>query len=55
MYPQNDKIGVLEVLEVKAFFTAQPCWIFVKYSLLILRWWHLCKVIKKNKKFSEGK
>ena len=26
MYSQNDEIGVVEVLEIKIFFAAQPCW-----------------------------
>ena len=26
MYPQNNKTGVLEVLEIKTFFAAQPWW-----------------------------
>ena len=30
MYSQNDKTGVLEVLEIKIFFTAQPWWVHFK-------------------------
>ena len=46
LYSQNDKNGVLEVLDIKNFFTAQPWWtdflrILVKFSLRILQWWHL--------------
>ena len=26
MYPQNDKMSVLEVLEIQSFFAAQLCW-----------------------------
>ena len=53
MYPQNDEIGVLEVLKSKTFFAGQPWWtdlrIFVKFSMQISHWWHLYKGIKKSK------
>ena len=43
VYPQNDKIGLVEVPEIKTFFAAQP-WstdllqIFVKFTLPISHW-----------------
>ena len=42
MYSQNDETGVLEVLETKVFFAAQPWWeglyrIFKKFSPRILQ------------------
>ena len=54
MYSQNDKNGVLEVVEIKTFFAIQPWWtdfliIFAKFFPQILYRWHLCKVIKKGK------
>ena len=53
MYPQNDKLSILEVLEVKAFFAVQPWWtdllrIFIKLFPQILQCQHLCMVIKKK-------
>ena len=53
MYPQNDKTDVLELLEIKTFFVAQPWWkdflrIFIKFSPRILHYWHLCKFIEKK-------
>ena len=56
MYPQNDKIGVSEVLEIKTFFGALPWWrdlliIFLKFSPRVLHWWSLCKVTEKKLKF----
>ena len=53
MYPQNDKIGVLVVPEIKTFFATQPwcrdLWrIFVRLFLRVLHWWYLYKVIEKR-------
>ena len=53
MYPKNDKIGVLEMLETKTFFAAQPWWthllrIFVKFSPWALHWWISVRLSKKK-------
>ena len=32
MYPQDDEIGVLEVLEIKILFAAQPWWTDLGFS-----------------------
>ena len=53
MYPQNDKISVLGVLQIKTFFAAQLQWmdllrIFVKFSQLNLQRWPLGKDIEKR-------
>ena len=55
MYLQNDKTDVLEVLEIKIFFVAQPWWkdvlrIFIKFSPRVLDFWHLCNFIEKQVK-----
>ena len=53
MYPQNDKIGILEVFKIKNFLHC-PTMVdrliknFCKI-LRILHWWHLCKVIEESK------
>ena len=53
VYPQNDKIGLVEVPEIKTFFAAQP-WstdllqIFVKIHSADFTL-DLCKVIEKSK------
>ena len=53
MYPQNDEISVLEVLQIKTFFATQLQWtdllrIFVKFSQLNLQRWSLSKDIEKK-------
>ena len=53
MYPQNDEINVLEVLQIKTFFATQLQWtdllrIFVKFSQLNLQRWSLSKDIEKK-------
>ena len=55
-YPKNDKIGVLEMLETKTFFAAQPWWthllrIFVKFSPRALHWCISVRLSKKSKIF----
>ena len=47
MYPQDDEIGVLEVLEIKILFAAQPWWTDLGFSPQVLHWC-LYKVIEKR-------
>ena len=54
MYSQNDETSILEVLEIKIFFTAQQWWeeqIFLKILSMdfTIQWWHLSKFLKNKK------
>ena len=56
MYSQNDEAGVLEVLEIKVFLTAQLRWadvqkIFWKFFGFTLWWCHLWNFLEKKVKF----
>ena len=56
MYLQNDERDVLEVLERKLFFAAQPCWKnfyrivlnFFSVDFTIQWWWYFCETGEKR-------
>ena len=56
IYSQSDERGILDVLEIKIFFAAQPWWAeflknFLKFLFVdfVLWWWYLCKFLVKRK------
>ena len=61
VYSQNDEIGVLELLEIKIFFTAIMVGRLIGNFLEILSmdfalWWlHLCNFLEKKKKKKKKK
>ena len=56
MYSQSDERCILDVLEIKISFAAQPWWedfyFFFKFLFVdfTLWWWYLCKFLEKRKK-----
>ena len=61
MYSQNNETGVLEVLEIKILFAAQPWWaefhrIFLKFFQCILHFGYgISETFFKKKKKKKGK
>ena len=61
VHSQSDEIGVLEVLEIKIFFTAIMVGRLIENFLKILSmdftlwWWHLCNFLEKKKKKKKKK
>ena len=53
MYSQNDETGVLEALESKIFFAAQPLWeeLYQIFSRdFTIQWWYLSEFLEKKVK-----